>query len=88
MPSSQEKYFSQRDVPVFLRWVRIPLIFQHLQSCNQLGAGVARLNNLVDIAAAGSDVGIGKLLDIFRDQLLAPLIGVWGSIYLGTVASQ
>ena len=61
---------------MFLWWIAIPLIFQHLQRRYQLCPGKARLNNLIHIAAAGSNVRIGKHLSIFGDKLFTPLIGI------------
>src|SRR5215469_5003360 len=67
---------------MFLRWVRVPLIFQHLQRRNQLGACETWFNHLVDVAARGSDVGIGELLSILSGQFIAPGFRVCGAVNL------
>ena len=37
---------------------------------------MARLDDFVDVAAAGGNVGVGELLDVLRDELFAPLLWV------------
>src|SRR5579884_661777 len=69
-------YTLQRDIPMLLRRIRIPLVFEHFQAVNQLDAGVAGFDHLVDVAACGGDVGIVELLGVFGDQFFAPLVGV------------
>src|SRR5712692_3348822 len=63
---------SQRDNPMLLRGILIPLVFQVPQRANQLAPGVSRTNHLIDEAAAGGDVGIRELLtellDLFRSH--------------------
>src|SRR5579884_838674 len=75
-------YTLQRNIPVFLRRIRIPLVFEHFQAVNQLDAGVAGFDYLVDVAASGGDVGIVELLGVFSDQFFATLVGVWCAIDL------
>src|SRR5262245_38058508 len=61
---------------MLLRRVGIAFILEHLQPINQLDARVAWLNDFIDIATAGRDIGIVELLCVLRDQLFAPLFRV------------
>ena len=47
---------------MFLRWIGVALVLEHVQRGDELGPGVARLDHLVHVATTGGDVGIGKLL--------------------------
>src|SRR5262249_3366669 len=66
---------SERNVAMLLGRIGVALVLEHVERGDQLLARVARLDHLVDVAAAGGDVGIGKRLLIVRDQLLA--LGLW-----------
>src|SRR3989442_757493 len=73
---------SQGYIPMLLRRVGVPLIFQHVQCRDELETGRARFNYLINVAASGGDVGIVELLCVFRDQLFAPLFGVSSPVNL------
>ena len=51
--------------------VGVPFVLEHLQSGDQLGAREARLDDLVNVAARGGDVGVIELPGVFGDQLAA-----------------
>src|SRR6516162_5242584 len=68
---------SQRYVPVFLRRVFVALVFQHIQSLDQLAAGVAGADDGVEVSALGGDVGIG--------EAVAELLDLGGALGLGVV---
>ena len=42
-------------------WVGVAFILEHFQRSDQFRTGVARLDDLVDVAATSGDVGIGEL---------------------------
>ena len=67
---------------MLLRRIRIPLVLEHLQSIDEFGARIARLNDLIDIATSSSDIRVGEFLCIFGDQLFAPLFGIGSSLDL------
>src|SRR5437660_9016320 len=67
---------------MFLWWVCVAFILQHLQCCNQFGACMARLDDLIDIAAAGCYIRAGELFSVLRRQLLASLLRIIGSFNL------
>ena len=48
---------------------------QHAQCFDQLRAGLARLNYVVDIAALRRRVGVGEVGFVVVDQFLAALVG-------------
>ncbi len=50
----------QRDIPMLLGRVFVPLGFQHLQRLDQLLARFSRLDDGIDVAALGGDVRVGK----------------------------
>src|SRR5713101_3798480 len=64
---------SQRNVPMFLRWESGSLSFQQLEGDDQLFARLGGLDDLVEVAALGGDVGVGEILDILGDLRCADL---------------
>src|SRR5690606_31358358 len=54
----------QRNVPVLLRRVRVPLLAQHVERVDQPGARLARIDHIVDVAARGGDVRVGEALAV------------------------
>ena len=52
-----------------------PLGLQRPQGADQLRAGPARLDHVVDVAALGRRVGVGEVGLVVVDQLLAALVG-------------
>ena len=63
---------------MFLRRIHIPLILQHLQRVDQPRAGFVRLDDGIEEAACGRDVGIGELLAVLSHQAGAGFLGVGG----------
>ena len=61
----------QRDVAVLLGRILIALVAQHGKRRDQLSSRETRLDDLVDVSPLGGDVGIGELLLVLRDLLLA-----------------
>src|SRR5437867_1399449 len=51
----------QRNVPVLLGGVAVDLVLEHFESADELDAGFARVDNVVDEAAGGGDVGVGEV---------------------------
>ena len=58
----------QRHVAMLLRRIALVLVVRHLQGLHQLVAGVARQDNLVDVAAFGSTIGVVELLFVLLDD--------------------
>ena len=50
----------ERDVAVLLGGQRLPLGPEHLQGPDESGPGLPGLDDLVDQAAFGGDVGVGE----------------------------
>ena len=67
---------------MFLRGICISFVLEHLQSVDEFGTRVARLDDLIDVATTGGNVGIGKLLDVLRDQFFSSLFGIRCSLDL------
>ena len=65
----------QRDIAVFFLGVRVALGFERAQGGDEFRARLRRLDDGVDVAALGGDVGIGEALaelgDFFAAQALA-----------------
>src|SRR5579859_6585645 len=61
---------------MFFRRILISLILQHLQRINELHTGYTWLDHFINVASTGRDVRAGELLDVFRNQLFAPLFRV------------
>src|SRR5438132_12983559 len=63
---------SERDVPMLLRRVLIALVFEVLESGNQLATRLSGMNHFVQEAARGGDVRIrelrAELLDFLRSR--------------------
>ena len=53
---------------MFLAGIVDHLVFEHLQPPDQLAAGLARRDHVVDVAVLGGHVGVGKLLAIRVDE--------------------
>src|SRR6185369_8834399 len=62
---------SQRDVAVLPRWVGVTLGLQDHQRGAEPRARVARLDDLVHVAALGGDIGIGELLAVLANPRVA-----------------
>src|SRR5262249_15464121 len=67
---------------MFLGWVGVALVLEHIEGYDELFARVARLDDLVHVPTGGGDVGVGELLLVVIDQILPPLFGVGSVIYL------
>src|SRR5687767_4035373 len=65
---------SQGDVAVLLRRVAVGLVLEHLQGADDLAAGLARVDHVVEEAARGGDVGVGELRAVLLDELGAPCV--------------
>src|SRR4051812_34334992 len=76
---------SERDVAVFLGWVLVALGLEHLERIDELFAGLARLDDGVDVAALGGDIRIGELVLELFDEFRARLFFVFGFIQLALV---
>src|SRR5689334_23040346 len=73
---------SQRHVAVLLRRVGVALVLEHLQRIDQPRARGARLDHVVDVAAGGGDIGIGKLRSVVVHQLVAHGLWIGGPVDL------
>src|SRR5258705_9696160 len=61
----------ERNIPVFLGWVLIALVFEHFQRLDQALSGFARMDDGIHEPALGSHVGIGEAVaELFH--LLGP----------------
>ena len=65
---------------MLLSWVLVALSLKHLQRLNQALAGFAGLNNGIDVAAFGCDVGVGEAVGELFNLLLAGFGAVFGSV--------
>ena len=61
----------QRNVAMLLRRVLVSLVAQHCEGGDHFAARETRLDDLVDVASLGSDVGIRELLFVLGDFLIA-----------------
>src|SRR4051812_41520698 len=61
---------SQRDVPVLLGRVLVPLVTQRLERVDQAGASVARIDDVDHIAAGSRHVWIRELLRVLVHLLV------------------
>src|SRR5687767_4779574 len=61
----------QRDVAVLALGELLALRAEHLEAGDELDAGLGGVDDVVDEAALGGDVGVGELLGVLVDQLLA-----------------
>ena len=61
----------ERNVAVLFRRVLVALVAQHCEGGDHFAARETRLDDLVDVASLGSDVGIRELLFVLRDFLIA-----------------
>src|SRR5205085_9410551 len=66
----------QRYIPMLLRGIGVALVLEHLQSADQLGPRLLRLDNVVNEAVRSGDVGVGELLLVLGHQLPASGLGV------------
>ena len=69
----------QRDIPVLFRRVLVALGREHRQGLDQLFAGFVGLDDGVDEAAFGGNIGVGKTLAKLRD-FFGPHLGERGVI--------
>ena len=60
--------FYSGNVAVFFGRIGIPLGFEHPKGLNDLGPGVGRIDDIVDIAQFGGLVGIGEFFPVLGDQ--------------------
>src|SRR5208283_3568109 len=77
--------YSQRNIPMLLRRILIPLRLQHLQRLNQLPARFSRLNHRIHKSAIGGHVGVGKGVAEFFDLLLPHGLAIFSAIQLALV---
>src|SRR5262249_7167118 len=70
-PSGAFHALSQRDVSVFLLGIDVTLRFEGAQGGDDLRAGLGGLDDSVDIAAFGGDVGVRKALAELGNLCLA-----------------
>jgi len=70
---------------VFLGRVGVALGVEHAQGGDEFGARVARLDDGVDPAAFGGDVGIGEALAEFLNLLPAEFIRFRGLLNLAAI---
>ena len=72
---------------MFLFWVGVALVFERAQRGDEFRARLGRLDDGVDVAALGGDVGIGEALaelgDFFSAQALA--VGFGGAVEFALV---
>ena len=69
---------------MFLGWIRISLVLQHLQRGNDAGTGLLGLDHFVDVSYFRRDVGIVELLPEFGGQRFPQGVGI---IRLGQLPS-
>src|SRR5437016_3798787 len=62
-----EHWELEGNVTVLLRWILVALGLESLEGVDERGSGIAGIDDVVDVAAAGSDVGMRKLLAILLD---------------------
>src|SRR5882724_2206809 len=65
---------SQRNIPMFFRWIAVPFVLQHVEGADQPDTGLFGIDDLIDVPQGGGDIGVGKLLPIFRCLLVAHLL--------------
>ena len=70
--------YLQRNIPMLLRRVLVPLGLQHLQRLDQLLARLARLDHGIHESAVGGHVGIRQAVAEFFDLLLANRFAILG----------
>src|SRR5215212_4053118 len=58
---------SQRNVSVLLRGIAVALALEGLQRVNEPRSGVAGVDDVVEVATSGRNVGVGELLAIILD---------------------
>ena len=75
-PTSQLEAPLQRDVAVLSRRSLDRLAQAELQAADELAARLARLDDVVDVAALGRHVRVGEPRRVLGDELLAPARGV------------
>ena len=67
---------------MLLVWIGVALVAQHFQSVDEAWAGLMRLDDVVDVAERGANVGIGELFLIRLLQLHSKGIGILGRAQL------
>jgi hypothetical protein len=77
---------------VFFGGKGISLVLEHVKRINDTGAGLCRVNHIVQVTAAGGDVRIGKFFLVVLGQFQPGLLRVFRfgnllSIYLLTAPS-
>src|SRR4029434_1823303 len=70
--------FSQRYIPMFLRWVLVPLVLQHFQRLDKLLAGLARLDHGIHETAICGDIRVREAVTEFFDFRLTHFVAVGG----------
>src|SRR5918998_295648 len=73
---------SKRDVPVLARRALRTLGPDHIQGLYEVGAGLARVYHVVDVAHLGGDPRVVEPLLVSGDELLALSVGVFGLVEL------
>src|SRR5512146_742276 len=58
---------SEWDVPVLFRWVAVPFRSQRLERVDQSRSRIARVDDVVDVSATGSNVRVCELGAVLLD---------------------
>src|SRR5438046_4985774 len=70
-PTELMAYYSKRDIAVLFGRVGVALGFEHAQGGDEVRAGIARLDDRVNVTALSGDARVGKFLAEFV-HLFAP----------------
>src|SRR5687768_15037791 len=67
---------SQRDVAVLLRRIAIALPLKRIEGLDEARTGIARVDDVVEVAASRRDVRVRELLAIFVDLSIRRALGI------------
>src|SRR5437667_11806060 len=75
----------QWNVPVLLGWIHVALGLEHPERGDEFGAGVAGLDDVVDVAALGGTIRVGETVAELLHLLAAQFFSVFGLLALAPV---
>src|SRR5205807_6189845 len=77
-PRAMARWGSKGHVPVLALGQLLPLAAQHVEAAHGEGAGVGRVDDVIDVAPLGRGPGVDVALRVLLDQLGPPGHGVGG----------
>src|SRR5258706_377375 len=66
---------------MFLLWIGIDLVFEQGEGADEFGPGIGWLDDVVDIAPGGGDIGFGNFIPFFFHFLLESLFPICRFFY-------